>query len=109
MLASIQLPRKQQHSGVHEVYGGSRDFHRKGDKHDRQAQRQLTENEWQKFIQNFLKTGKAPGQDGIQNELIKTMTDNEKEVLRIWANEVLQDDNPAAPIASFDKAVVELA
>jgi hypothetical protein len=49
----------------------------------------LRENEWQKFIQNFLKTGNAPGQDGIQNELIKTMMDNEKEVLRIWANEVL--------------------
>jgi len=34
----------------------------------------LTENEWQKFIQNFLKTGKAPGPDGIQNELINLKT-----------------------------------
>ena len=27
----------------------------------------LTENEWQKFIQNFLKTGKAPGPDGMRS------------------------------------------
>ena len=65
---------------------------------------ELTENEWQKFIQNFLKTRKAPGPDGIQNELIKTMTDNEKEVLRIWANEVLQDDNPARKMSTLVKA-----
>ena len=59
MLASIQLPRKQRHSGVHGVYGGSRDLHRKGDKHDRQAQRQTDRERMAKVHPKFSEDRKG--------------------------------------------------
>ena len=50
---------------------------------------QLTAGEWQAYVMSRLRNGKSPGPDRYQNELLKTMTDNELEILRIWANEVL--------------------
>jgi hypothetical protein len=50
----------------------------------------LTQYEFEKFVKTFIKTGKATGPDAFQNELLKTMSENELEVIREWANEVLE-------------------
>ena len=50
---------------------------------------ELTEGEWKAYIKTRLRNNKAPGPDNFQNELIKTMTDTELRILRLWANEVL--------------------
>ena len=49
----------------------------------------VTENEFQKFVDNYLKNNKAPGPDGVTNECVKTMSKGELDILRTWANEIL--------------------
>ena len=49
----------------------------------------ITEDEFQNFFDNYLKNNKAPGPDGIPNECIKTMSKEELDILRQWANEIL--------------------
>ena len=49
----------------------------------------VTENEFQKFVDNYLKNNKAPGPDGVTNECVKTMSKEELDILRTWANEIL--------------------
>ena len=52
----------------------------------------VTENEFQKFVDNYLKNNKAPGPDGVTNECIKTMSKEELDILRMWVNEILAHD-----------------
>ena len=52
----------------------------------------VTRDEFQKFVDNFLKNNKSPGPDGITNECVKTMSSEELEVLRAWVNEILSKD-----------------
>ena len=52
----------------------------------------VTENEFQKFVDNYLKNNKAPGPDGVTNECIKTMSKEELDILRMWVNEILAYD-----------------
>ena len=53
----------------------------------------VTRDEFQKFVDNFLKNNKSPGPDGITNECVKTMSSEELEVLRTWVNEILSQDD----------------
>ena len=46
----------------------------------------VTENEFQKFVDNYLKNNKSPGPDGVTNECIKTMSREELDILRMWVN-----------------------
>ena len=52
----------------------------------------VTENEFQKFVDNYLKNNKSPGPDGVTNECIKTMSKEELDILRMWVNEILAQD-----------------
>ena len=52
----------------------------------------LTKGEWEAYIRTKLRNGKSPGPDKYQNELIKSMTEEGLEILRIWANEVLRGE-----------------
>ena len=49
----------------------------------------VTENEFQKFVDNYLKNNKSPGPDGVTNECIKTMSKEELDILQMWVNEIL--------------------
>ena len=53
----------------------------------------VTRDEFQKFVDNFLKNNKSPGPDGVTNECVKTMSSEELEVLRTWVNEILSHDD----------------
>ena len=46
----------------------------------------ISEDEFQKFVDNYLKNNKSPGPDGIPNECLKTMSREELDILRMWAN-----------------------
>ena len=52
----------------------------------------ISEDEFQKFVDNYLKNNKSPGPDGIPNECLKTMSREELDILRMWANEILAYD-----------------
>jgi hypothetical protein len=54
----------------------------------------INESAFKKCIDTYLKTAVAPGQDTLQNEHIKTMSDEEKEILRGWINTILDPENP---------------
>ena len=51
--------------------------------------KELAETEWERFIDTKLKWGVAPGPDRYTTDMIKTMTEPEREILRLWTNEVL--------------------
>ena len=42
-----------------------------------------------KFVGSCLRGGKASGPDGHVNESIRTMPDEQLELIRMWANEIL--------------------
>ena len=50
---------------------------------------ELNDSEWRAFIDNFLKSDKACGPDGVVNDLIKTATDAELKLIRVWGNQIL--------------------
>lgn len=49
----------------------------------------MTQHEFRKFVVSCLRGGKASGLDGHVNESIRTMPDEQLELIRMWANEVL--------------------
>jgi len=57
---------------------------------------QLTSQEIQKYVAMCLKPGKSTGPDRCSNELTKTMTDEEFQIVKMWVNEMLtlaEDDD----------------
>jgi len=40
----------------------------------------------------YLKPGKSTGPDRCHNELTKTMTDEEFQIVKMWVNEILTED-----------------
>ena len=63
--------------------------HRTAEGTTRRLRKELEEEEWARFIGKRLKWGVAPGPDGVSSDLIKTMSRTEKEVLRVWVNQIL--------------------
>ena len=63
--------------------------HRTAEGTTRRLRKELEEEEWARFIEKRLKWGVAPGPDGVSSDLIKTMSRTEKEVLRVWVNQIL--------------------
>ena len=53
---------------------------------------EVSEEEWKKFIASYLKPNKAMGPDQIPNEVIIHANDEEREIIRLWANEILTSD-----------------
>ena len=51
--------------------------------------KELEETEWDDIIRTRLKWGVAPGPDQYPTDMIKTMSTEEKEILRLWINEIL--------------------
>ena len=49
----------------------------------------LTSQEIAKYVEHYLKPGKAPGPDKCPNELLKTMSDEELLIVQAWVNEIL--------------------
>ena len=46
----------------------------------------ITDNEFSSFVDSCLKAKKSPGPDGYANDCVKTMSCEELEILREWAN-----------------------
>ncbi len=46
----------------------------------------------------YLKIGKVPGPDNIQEELVKTMSPEQLRVIRLWLNEVLEEGIPLTKV-----------
>jgi len=44
------------------------------------------------MLQSVLKLGKSTGPDRCPNELTKTMTDEESQIVKMWVNEILTED-----------------
>jgi len=53
---------------------------------------ELTSQEIKKFVAMCLKPGKSTGPDKCPNELTKTMTDEEFQIVRMWVNGILTED-----------------
>jgi len=50
----------------------------------------------------------APGQDALQNEHIKAMSDEEKEILRGWVNAILDPGNPTEMTEEETRGMISL-
>ena len=55
---------------------------------------EVSEEEWKKFIASYLKPNKAMGPDQIPNEVIIHANDEEREIIRLWANEIFDPELP---------------
>jgi len=53
---------------------------------------ELTRQEIKKNVAMCLKPGKSAGPDRCHNELTKTMTDEEFQIVKMWVNEILTED-----------------
>ena len=53
---------------------------------------ELTSQEIEKYVAMCLKPGKSTGLDRCPNELTKTMTDEEFQIVKMWVNEILTKD-----------------
>jgi len=53
---------------------------------------ELTSQEIKKYVAMCLKPGKRTGPDICPNELTKTMTDEEFQIVKMWVNEILTRD-----------------
>ena len=56
---------------------------------DLRLRKELEASEWANIIRDRLRWGVAPGPDTYSTDLVKTMSEPEKEILRRWVNEVL--------------------
>ena len=63
---------------------------------------------FQKCIYTYLKTAVAPDHDTLQNEHIKSMSDEEKEILRSWFNTILDPDNPTEMTGQETRGMISL-
>ena len=68
----------------------------------------INEESFQKCIETYLKTSVTPGQDTLQNEHIKSMSDDEKEILRNWINTILDPDNPTELTEQETRGMISL-
>jgi len=53
---------------------------------------ELTSQEIKKYVAMCLKPDKSTGPDRCPNELTKTMTDEEFQIVKMWVNEILTED-----------------
>ena len=53
---------------------------------------ELTSQEIKKYVVIYLNPGKSTGPDRCPNELTKTMTDEEFQIVKMWVNEILTED-----------------
>jgi len=53
---------------------------------------ELTSQEIKKYVEMCLKPGKSTGPDRCPNDLTKTMTDEEFQIVKMWVNENLTED-----------------
>ena len=53
---------------------------------------ELTSQEIKKYVAMSLKPGKSTGPDRCPNELTRTMTDKEFQIVTMWVNEILTED-----------------
>jgi len=58
--------------------------------------RELTSQEMKKYVAMCLKPGKNTGPDRCPNELTKTITDEEFQIVKMWVNEILTEDTLAS-------------
>ena len=54
-----------------------------------------TKHEFRKFISSCLPSGKSAGCDKHVNESIRTMSDEQLELIGMWANKILTENGPA--------------
>jgi len=52
---------------------------------------ELTSQDIKKYVAMCLKPGKSTGLDRCPNELTKTMTDEEFQIVKMWVNEILTE------------------
>ena len=53
---------------------------------------ELTSQEIKKYVAMCLKPGRSTGSDRCPNELMKTMTDREFQIVKMWVKEILTED-----------------
>jgi len=53
---------------------------------------EITSQEVKKYVAMCLKPGKSTGPDRCPDELTKTMTDKEFQIVKMWVNEILTED-----------------
>jgi len=67
------------------------DTYRTADHQPGRLRRELTSQEIKKYVAMCLKSGKSTGLDRCRNELTKTMTDEEFQIVKMWVNEILTE------------------
>jgi len=83
-------------------------FNEKITTHGKRLRGKISESAFKKCIDTYLKTAVAPGQDTLQNEHIKAMSDEEKEILRGWVNTILDPENPTEMTEEETRGMISL-
>jgi len=68
------------------------DTYRTGEHHPGRFRRELTGQKIKKYVAMCLKPGKSTGPDRCPNELTKTMTDEQFQIVKMWVHEILKKD-----------------
>jgi hypothetical protein len=71
--------------------------------------KEVSEEKWKKFITSYFEPNEASGPDHIPNEVIIHANEEEKEIIRMWANEILTSDASIAREMSEDELTVQSA
>ena len=69
------------------------DTYRTAEHQSGRLKREFTSQEIKKYVAMCLKPGKSTGPDRCPNELTKTMTDEEFQIVKMWVNEFSQVDS----------------
>jgi len=66
----------------------------------------LTSQEIAKYVEHYLKPGKAPGPDKCHNELLKTISDEEFLIVQAWVNEILTPPEKTIDTARQSRSIM---
>ena len=63
---------------------------------------EITKDEMGKYVKNYLKAGKAGGLDGATAETLKSMSDEEMDIMRLWVNSILTTEKSQQSMTAKD-------
>ena len=63
---------------------------------------EITKDEMGGYVKNYLKAGKAGGLDGATAETLKSMSEEEMDIIRLWVNSILTKEKPQQSMTAKD-------